>query len=173
MDNRKLSPGELEVLRKKAVEAVIMHGLKQNKVCQIFGFSPSSMCKYIKEYQEKREGSFKYRKRGIKEGMRSKIQDSATDQLIRDILSKTPDELGMNYTLWNSKVIKEYIETKYAVKYSRRGVRKKMSRLGLSAQKPIKLAYQRDLKKIETWLKDTYPSIKARAIKEGARYNGP
>ena len=44
-----------------------------------------------------------------------------------------------------------------------------MTKLGFSAQKPIKLAYQRDPKKIELWLKDTYPKIKVRAMQEGAR----
>ena len=44
-----------------------------------------------------------------------------------------------------------------------------MTRLGFSSQKPIKLAYQRDPKKIKIWLTDTYPKIKVRAMQEGAR----
>lgn len=44
-----------------------------------------------------------------------------------------------------------------------------MTRLGFSSQKPIQLAYQRDPKKIELWLTQTYPEIKLRAAKEGAR----
>ena len=35
-----------------------------------------------------------------------------------------------------------------------------MTKLGFTAQKPIKLAYQRDPKKIEEWLTKTYPKIK-------------
>ena len=44
-----------------------------------------------------------------------------------------------------------------------------MNQLGFSAQKPIKVAYQRDPKKVERWLLETYPKIKERATKEGAR----
>ena len=44
-----------------------------------------------------------------------------------------------------------------------------MTKLGFTAQKPIKLAYQRDPKKIEEWLTETYPKIKSRASQEGAR----
>jgi transposase len=169
MDNRNLSPRELGILRTKAVKAVVVHGLTQKKACEIFEFSPSSMCKYIKEYNNKKEKSFEYKKRGVKSGTRCKMSAVEIEELVSEILSKTPDELGMNYTLWNSRVVHEYIESKYSVKYHRRSIRKLMCRLGFSAQKPIKLAYQRNQKAIEEWLVDIYPKIKIRAMTEGAR----
>ena len=49
MNNKKASVGELEILRIKAVESVIKYGLTQTKACLIFGFSATSMCKYIKD----------------------------------------------------------------------------------------------------------------------------
>jgi transposase len=169
MDNRTLSPNELGILRIKAVESVITHGLTQKKACLIFGFSHTSMCKYIKEYEESQNQSFKYNKRGVKPGTGSKMQSTQEAKLISDILSNTPDSVGLNYTLWNSKVVHEYISSKYSVNYNRRSVRKIMSRLGFTAQKPIKLAYQRNPEKIKVWLTDIYPKIKAKAMKEGAR----
>ena len=169
MNNKKASVGELEILRIKAVESVVNHRLTQTKASAVFGFSPTSMCKYIKEYKEKKEESFKYKRRGVKQGVRSKLKEREKNELVKDILSKTPDELDMNYTLWNSKVVHKYIETKYSINYNRRSVRKIMTKLGFTAQKPIKLAYQRDPKKVEVWLSETYPKIKERAMKEGAR----
>ena len=44
-----------------------------------------------------------------------------------------------------------------------------MNKLGFAAQKPIKLAHQRDPKKMDVWLRELYPKIKARAMKEGVR----
>ena len=44
-----------------------------------------------------------------------------------------------------------------------------MTKLGFTLQKAIKLAYQRDTKKIEKWLTETYTKIKARASQEGIR----
>ena len=58
MDNRKLSPAALEYLRQRAVESVIIHGLTQIKACKVFGFSETSMCKYIKAYKEDKEASY-------------------------------------------------------------------------------------------------------------------
>ena len=55
------------------------------------------------------------------------------------------------------------------MQYSRRGLRDLLKRLGFSSQKPIKQAYQRNPKKVEQWLNETYPKIKTRAMQEGAR----
>lgn len=169
MDNRRLSPNELVILRQKAVESVVLHGLTRAKACEVFGFSPTSMCKYIAEYEVSKTQSIKYKQRGVKVGERSKITKFQESQLISDILSHTPDELGMSYTLWTSKVVHEYVELHYSVRYNRRSIRKIMTRLGFSVQKPIKLAFERNPKKIEIWLNEDYPAIKRRASLEGAR----
>lgn len=169
MDNRNLTLKELGILRIKAVESVVLHGLTQAKASKLFGFSSASMCKYIKEYRTNEVESFEYKKRGVKIGTGSKMDRTQQEELVKTILSKTPDELGLNYTLWNSKVVDEYISSKYSLNYNRRSIRKIMTKLGFSAQKPIRLAYQRDPKKIELWLRDIYPKIKVRAMQEGAR----
>lgn len=169
MSNKKLSPSDLKILRKKAVEAIIVHGISRKQASTTFGFSRGSIWKYLKEYEMSREESFYYKKRGVKAGARSKLSNQQEEELKTKILSHTPDELGMNYTLWNSKAVQEYIGLNYFHRYNRRSVRKIMSRLGFTSQKPIKLAYQRNPGKIEEWLTVTYPEIKSRAIKEGAR----
>lgn len=127
------------------------------------------MGKYIREYKAKGEASFTYEKRGVKEGQRSKISSSQESKLIYDILHHTPDELGMAYSLWTSKVVKEYIELNFGINYARSTIRDLMRKLGFTSQKPIRLSYRRDPRKIEEWLKGTYPSLKIRARKEGAR----
>ncbi len=169
MSNKKLSPSDLKILRKKAVEAIIVHSMSKKQASITFGFSRSSIWKYLKEYEMYKEESFHYKKRGVKAGARSRISNKQEEELKYKILSHTPDELGMDYTLWNSKVVQEYIELNYLHRYNRRSVRKIMSRLGFTSQKPIKLAYQRNPGKIKEWLTVTYPEIRSRAMKEGAR----
>nr|WP_242605393.1 IS630 family transposase [Fluoribacter gormanii] len=55
------------------------------------------------------------------------------------------------------------------MRYSGRGLRDLLKRLGFSSQKPIKQAYQRDPDKVSQWLNETYPAIKTRAMREGSR----
>lgn len=169
MQNRNLSISSLKTLRIKAVYAVIMHGFSQKKACEIFGFSPTTMTKYIRDYKQHGESSFEYKKRGVKLRTRTLLTEEQEASLIQDILSYTPDQLGLDHTLWTSKVVNKYLQKKFSIAYSGRGMRKLMKRLGFSSQKPIKLAYQRDPNKIEEWLHSTYPRIKVRAMQEGAR----
>lgn len=169
MDNRKLTPAALGYLRKRALESVIKHGLTQLKACKVFGFSETSMCKYIKEYKEEKEASYRYKKRGVKVGTGSKMENAKIEEVVTTLLTNTPDEVGLSYTLWTSKAVHEYIESKYGITYNRRTIRKILTKLGFTSQKPIKLAYERDPKRIEVWLTEIYPKIKTRAMQEGAR----
>ena len=85
MDNRTLSPEALSVYRRKAVESVIKHGLSQRKACMIFGFSETSMCKYMREYKENNEQIYEYKKRGARKYSESKIGEKEIGELIVDI----------------------------------------------------------------------------------------
>lgn len=169
MDNRKLSISELQLLRQKAVEAVIKEGITQTKAAKLFGFTVSSMSKYIKEYRLYGEASFTYKKRGVAPLTNRYLSEEQSKELIAILLNNTPDELGLEKALWNSKVIQHFIEIKYSIKYSDRGIRQLMKTLGFSSQKPIKRAYQQNADKVSKWLTETYPAIKVRAMQEGAR----
>ena len=169
MDNRRLSPNALSHLRQRAVESVIIHGLTQQKACKVFGFSETSMCKYMREYRERQESSYSYKRRGASFGDGSKLSLKDLQSLSSKLVETTPDEVGLEYTLWNSKAIHTYIEREYGVTYHRRSVRKILTKLGFSSQKPIKLAYERNPSKVKAWLEEEYPKIKVRAMQEGAR----
>lgn len=169
MSNRKLSISSLELLRRRAVGAVIKEGMSQTQSAKIFGFSQGSMCKYIKEYKLYGEKSFHYKQRGIKPLTNRYITEEQSKELIETLLNKTPDEVGLEHVLWNSKVIQKLIEIKFSITYSDRGIRQLMKTLGFSSQKPIKRAYQQNPEKVSKWLDETYPAIKVRAMQEGAR----
>ena len=169
MSNRTLAVSMQLELRKKAVYAVVQHGVKRVEAAKLFGFCLTSITKYVREYEAKGEASFHYKRRGVKESERCFLNSDQIDQLIKTLLESTPDKQGLDFTLWNSTAVCAYIEQAFSVRYSRRGLRDMLVRLGFSSQKPIKRAYQRDPKKVEKWLNETYPKIKARACQEGAR----
>ena len=73
MNNRSLSPSQLQILREKAVKAVIEKHLRQKEACKMFGLSPTSMTKYMVEYRAVGNQSFIYQERGAKEGSNTKI----------------------------------------------------------------------------------------------------
>lgn len=169
MDNRRLKLAEIEILRKKAVEAVVKHGETQKRASKLFGFSQTSMTKYIANYKKNGESSLVYQKRGVKPGTYSKLNEKQFFLIREAIINNTPDELDMEYTLWTSKVVCEYVKREFNIDYAARSMRDIMNKLGFSSQKPIARAYKRNPKKIATWLENDYPAIKVLASKEGAR----
>lgn len=169
MSNKKLSVKELEILRKKAVNAVIKEGITRTQAARLFGFSRTSITKYIRAYEREGELSLTYKKRGVSPLTHQYLSEDQTSELAETLLCKTPDELSLPYTLWNSKAITTFIEQRFGVTYSGRGIRGLIKRLGFSSQKPIKQAYQRNSEKVKAWLEEVYPKIKVRAMQEGAR----
>ena len=81
MSNKKLSLSDLTILRKKAVEAIIIHGMSKKQACITFGFSMGSIWRYLKEYAMYKEESFCYKKRGLKAGASSKISNKLEEEL--------------------------------------------------------------------------------------------
>ncbi|CAM4436756.1 MAG: IS630 family transposase IS1471 [Legionellaceae bacterium] len=169
MSNKKLPVKILEELRKKAVNAIVKEGLTKTKAAKLFGFSRTSISRYIQAFEHDGEAGLTYKRRGAKPLSRRYLSEAQVEELVETLLRKLPDEVRLDYTLWNSKAIGAFIQKQFSVSYSERGIRKLVNQLGFSSQKPIKRAYQRDEKKAVAWLTKEYPKIKVRTMQEGAR----
>jgi len=60
------------------------------------------------------------------------------------------------------------IADKFGIELSLASVGKLLASLGLTPQKPLMRAYERDPEAIEAWKRDTYRGIAARAKRRGA-----
>ena len=87
MSNRKLSIKKLSVLRKRAVYAVVKSGESKKKAAQLFGFSRTSITKYVYEYELYREESFHYKKRGVSPGSGQYLTDVQIADVIKRLLT--------------------------------------------------------------------------------------
>ncbi len=70
--------------------------------------------------------------------------------------------------MWTRQIAATLIEQKYGLKLGVTAVGRLLARLGLSPQKPLQRAYQRDPQAIERWQHETYPGIAAAARQSGA-----
>ena len=75
----------------------------------------------------------------------------------------------MPYALWTRKAVKELIATEIGIKVTTRTTGNYLSRWGFSPQKPLKRAYEQNPKKVQQWLDEQYPKIKAQAKQEKSR----
>ena len=89
-------------------------------------------------------------------------------QVFRWVNGRDPRQYGLDFGLWTRAVVAELIEKKFGVRLGLTAVGELLAKLGLTPQKPLQRAYQRDPEAIEKWQRETYPGIARAAKAQGA-----
>lgn len=89
-------------------------------------------------------------------------------QVFRWVNGKNPRQYGFDFGLWTRQIVRELIAQRFQVALSLASIGALLARLGLTPQKPLQRAYQRDPQAIERWVKDTYPAIARQAKRKKA-----
>ena len=87
--------------------------------------------------------------------------------MFRWINGRAPRQYGLDFGLWTRSIVADLIARKFDVKLGLSAVGALLARLGLSPQKPLQRAYQRDPEAIEKWRRATFPAIARQAKAEG------
>lgn len=75
------------------------------------------------------------------------------------INGKNPRQYGFDFGLWTRQIVAELITQRFGVTLSLASVGALLARVGLTPQKPLQRAYQRDPEAITRWQRETYPAI--------------
>jgi transposase len=81
---------------------------------------------------------------------------------------KNPQQYGFDFGLWTRQVVRELVNQKLGVLLSLASIGAILARVGLTPQKPLQRAYQRDQQAVDHWVKESYPALARRARKERA-----
>jgi len=76
--------------------------------------------------------------------------------------------LILDFGLWTRQIVSDLIADRFHITLSTTAVGNLLHRLGLTPQKPLRRAYERDEKAVEEWKKETYQKIRKAAKKQGA-----
>jgi len=164
-DARKLTSEQLTEVRRRAVAAV-QRGESPSETARVFGVSKAAVFNWIALYRQGGWDALDAKKRG---GRKPKLDAGAMQWIYRTVTLGNPDQLKMPFVLWSAKLLAAAIKSKFGVPPSRASVCRLPHQLGLSPQRPLWRAYQRDPAAVERWLKKRYPAIKAAARKAGAQ----
>lgn len=163
-DARRLKHNELTELRKRGVLAV-QEGESPEDVARILGVSRVTIYNWLARYRSGGWDALNARKRG---GRKPKLDAKAMEWLYNAITAKTPDQYKFPFVLWTSKMVGQLIKEHLDISLSKASVCRLLKQLGLSAQKPLWRAYQQNPEHVEQWLKNEFPSIRAKAKREQA-----
>ena len=163
-DGRKLGHAALEEMRIRAVQRVEA-GESPEVVIQALGFHRSAIYKWIALY---REGGLEALKSSKAAGPQPKLDAHQLRTLYRIITTNNPLQLNFEFALWTRAMVRELIRREFDVRLSDVSVGRLLRKLGLSPQKPLRRAYQRDEEKVKAWKEKAFPELRKLAKKEGA-----
>ena len=156
----------LEEMRMLAVQRM-NEGERPAEVAQSFGMHRSWAFKCRAQARGRGKGLRALRStRGT--GRPRKLTPSQERQVFRWINGKNPQQHGFDFGLWTRQVVQELVLQRFEVRLSLASVGAMLARLGLTAQKPLQRAYQRDAQAVEFWQREAYPAIAHLARQQGA-----
>jgi transposase len=165
-DGRTLDHKTLEEMRRMAVQRV-REGEKPSAVIASMGFHRTVIYKWLKASAGRGRGVRALRS-STASGRPRTLNARQEGQVFRWVNGRDPRQYGLDFGLWTRRIVALLIEQKYGVRLGLSAVGALLAKLGLTPQKPLQRAYQRDPQAIERWQRESYPGLARRAKREGA-----
>ena len=162
-DARKLDGATQGHMRKLVAQAV-RGGMTQTDAARTYGVSLRAVSKWMKLSRDGGLRALKPGKRGRRPGG-GRLTTKQASRIRTLIIGKLPDQLKLPFYLWTREAVMRLIEREYSVTVSQTTVGRYLKAWGISAQKPVCRAYERNDAAITRWLDEDYPNL----VKEAKR----
>ena len=158
-----------EALHERRRQVIRLHkrGGKPGQIAQVTELSDTAVKKIIRLYEEGGAAGLKPGRRGRRKGDKRSLSEEQELRLQRLICDKRPEQLKMDFALWNRWAIRQLIEQECGISMPIRTVGHYLKRWGFTPQKPIRRAYEQRPEAVKQWLNEQYPDIAKRARTEG------
>ncbi len=166
IDGRTLDHKTLEHIRIQAVRRVIEDKEEPSEVMKSYGLCRTSIYPWLREFKEQGWAALA---ESIAQGPEPKMSEKQKDRVKRWILGKDPRQYGFDFGLWTRRIVQQLIQEKMEIELCLTSVGKLLASLDITPQKPLRRAYERDPQAVKLWLDKTYPGLKKRAKKLGAK----
>ena len=166
IDGRTLDHKTLEHLRKLAVKRVIEDKESPRLVMESLGFSHRAIYPWLRKYRDKGMEALVEK---IARGPEPKLTEKQRHRVRRWILGKDPRQYGFDFGLWSRRIVQTLIQEKLGVELGLTAVGRLLASLEITPQKPLRRAYERDPAAVDQWVQETYPKLRRRAKRLGAK----
>ena len=164
IDGRTRSPSEQEMIRRMAVQRH-RDGESVTRIAASYGVHRCTVHGWIKRTAIGGDDALTAVPHS---GRPRKLSTEQEAEVLRWIIGRDPRQLGLDFGLWTRKIIAGQIEERLGVVMSITAVGDMLHRLGLTPQKPLRRAYERDEVAVTQWVNTTYPAIKKQAKRRDA-----
>lgn len=166
-DGRKLDRSTQAHVRRQVVLAV-RKGMTQVEAAKVFGMSLRFVQKTCARARDGGLRSLKADDRGRPSGA-ALLDGTQQARIYRMITGKMPDQLRLPFYLWTRQAVVALVKREYGIELSLTTVGRYLKSWGMTAQKPVRRAYERNDEAIAQWCSKTYPALARQAKREGAQ----
>lgn len=143
----------------------VKDGEKPSVVIRSFGFGRTSIYRWL--HAERKNGAQGLAARKHP-GPQSALTARQKLRVRRWICGKDPRQYGFDFGLWTRKIVSLLIKEKLGVTLGLTAVGRLLHEMGITPQKPLRRAYERDPIAIARWTRKEYPRLKVRAKRRKA-----
>ena len=165
-DGRTRDHATWETIRTMAVERV-REGERPSAVIASYGFHRCTIYGWLKMARGRGKGLKALAARPAT-GRPRTLSAAQERQVFRWINGKNPMQYGFDFGLWTRQIVRALIVQRFGVRLSLASIGAILARQGLTPQKPLQRAYQRDPDAIARWQRETYPAIARNAKRDKA-----
>src|SRR5258706_5702740 len=140
----------------------VREGEVPSAVIASYGFCRTTIYRWLRTAKGRGRGLAALRSRKGT-GRPRKLTAAQGRQVFRWINGKDPRQYGFDFGLWTRRVVADLIRQRFGITLKVTAVGALLAKLGLTPQKPLQRAYQRDGEAIERWKRENYPSIARQA----------
>src|SRR5271170_6489323 len=163
-DARRLDHATLEAMRERAVRSV-QDGENPEVVADVLGINRSTIYGWLAQYRRGGWGALKAKPLF---GRPPKLDGKKLKWIYDTVTQKSPLQLKFSFALWTREMVATLIKDKFNISLSLVSVGRLLAQLGITCQKPLHRALERDEALVQQWLKKEFPRIKALAQREKA-----
>jgi transposase len=164
IDGRTLSHDTSEEIRLMAVRRV-REGESPSAVIQSYGLCRTTIYRWLRAETLGGEAALVKREHP---GRPYTLSEKQMATVRTWICGNDPRQYGFDFGLWTRRIVGDLVARKFEIKLGVTAIGRMLAKLGITPQKPLRRAYERDPIAIEKWKRETYPRLKRRAAKRGA-----
>ena len=163
-DARQLGHDILEDMRRRAVMAV-QAGQSPEVVGKAFGLNRTTIYDWLAQYRRGGWGALKAKPLA---GRPPKLHGKQMQWIYNTVTQKNPLQMKFAFALWTRAMVAKLIKDKYGIRLAANSVGRLLAQLGITPQRPLYQALERDPSLVTKWLKTEFPKIKKAAKTRGA-----
>lgn len=167
-DTRALRPEARNEVRRMTIRLRQQSGMSVKALAKIAGVHAGTVSKWLSMARQEGVGSLSEQRRGRPMGSCRKLTFAQEQWLLEQIVGYSPKQLVLTFAVWTRPAIRALIQERFSVDMSDRLIGKYLKRWGFTPQRPLRRAMEQRPERVDPWLRETYPKLKAKAKAEGA-----